>query len=46
MSVACDEVKEYPWNPDWDQYEPDVEDDDRLSPFESETPKSLKQFTL
>jgi hypothetical protein len=26
--VSCDEVKEYPWNPEWDKYEPDVEDDD------------------
>ena len=21
--VACDEVREYPWNPEWDKYEPD-----------------------
>lgn len=45
VSVACDEVKEYPWNPDWDQYEPDVEDDDSTDVEKPDTNQTEKPDT-
>lgn len=36
-SMSCDEVKEYPWNPDWDKYT--SQPDEPEVPQEPETPK-------
>ena len=36
--VSCDETKEYPWNPDWDQNVPEQEQPE--NPGESETPET------
>ena len=30
--IACDETKEYPWNPEWDKYEPEPEPDPEPEP--------------
>ena len=45
VSVSCDEVKEYPWNPEWDQYEPDVEDDDSTDVEKPDTNQTEKPDT-
>ena len=36
--VSCDETKEYPWNPEWDQNVPEQEQPE--NPGESETPET------
>ncbi len=44
LSIACDEVKEYPWNPEWDKYQPEEpvepsEPEQPVEPGEPETPE-------
>ena len=36
--ISCDEVKEYPWNPEWDKYEPETPEEPE-APEEPETPE-------
>ena len=36
VAVSCDEVKEYPWNPEWDKYQPEQEPQDPEDPENQE----------
>ena len=36
--VSCDEVREYPWNPEWDKYVPDEEEEEKNDTTETEKP--------
>ena len=37
--AACDEHKDYPWNPEWDKYEPETPEDPE-TPEEPEAPEN------
>ena len=44
-ATACDEVREYPWNPDWDQYQPEPEPEPEPGPAPGDTTTTEKPDT-
>ena len=43
--ISCDGDKEYPWNPDWDQYQPEPEPDPEPGPAPDDTITTEKPDT-
>ena len=44
--AACDEVKEYPWNPEWDKYVPETDEEDSVQTEKPDTVQTEKPDTV